>query len=82
MQKLLIVIIKIYRIAMSPFMARHCRFQPVCSSYAIVAIEQYGSIRGSWLAVKRIGRCHPWNEGGYDPVPSSHADELANRTIL
>ena len=53
----------------SPFIGRHCRFQPGCSSYAVEAIEKHGSIRGSWLAVKRIGRCHPWNEGGYDPVP-------------
>ncbi len=69
MRKLLIVIIKIYQLTLSPFFGRHCRFQPSCSSYAIVAIDQHGAIRGGWLTIKRIGRCHPWNEGGYDPVP-------------
>ena len=46
-----------------------CRFQPTCSEYAAQAILRYGAVKGTWLAVKRIGRCHPWNPGGYDPVP-------------
>ncbi|WP_424946802.1 membrane protein insertion efficiency factor YidD [Candidatus Spongiihabitans sp.] len=69
MRKLLVAIIKIYKVMISPFIGRCCRFHPGCSSYAVEAIEKHGSIRGSWLAVKRIGRCHPWNAGGYDPVP-------------
>lgn len=78
MRKLLIAIIKIYQVAISPFIGRHCRFQPTCSSYAIEAIDQHGSICGGWLAVKRIGRCHPWNEGGYDPVPLCPDDHVCS----
>ena len=74
MQKLLIAIIKVYKVAISPFIGRHCRFQPTCSSYAIEAIDKHGLLRGGWLAVKQIGRCHPWNVGGYDPLPS-HPDD-------
>lgn len=47
-----------------------CRFYPSCSAYALEALEQHGAARGSWLAVKRVGRCHPWHEGGLDPVPA------------
>ncbi len=69
MRKLVILPIRFYRYAISPMMASHCRFYPSCSAYAIEAIEQHGSLRGSWLAAKRLSRCHPWHPGGFDPVP-------------
>ena len=69
MRKLALASIKFYRYAISPLMANHCRFYPSCSCYAYEAIEQHGFMHGSWLAARRLGRCHPWNPGGYDPVP-------------
>ncbi|MBS7325457.1 MAG: membrane protein insertion efficiency factor YidD [Thiopseudomonas sp.] len=69
MRKLVILPIRFYRYAISPLMASHCRFYPSCSAYAIEAIEQHGSLRGSWLAARRLGRCNPWHSGGFDPVP-------------
>lgn len=61
--------IKVYQRLISPLAPSTCRFQPTCSAYAVAAIDRYGVFRGGWLALKRIGRCHPWNPGGYDPVP-------------
>ncbi|WP_051883637.1 membrane protein insertion efficiency factor YidD [Salinisphaera hydrothermalis] len=58
-----------YRYAISPLIGPRCRFAPTCSEYALVALSRHGPIRGSWLAIRRILRCHPLNEGGYDPVP-------------
>jgi len=66
---LLIWLIKGYRYLISPMMGRSCRFYPTCSSYTLEAIERYGVLRGGWLGIKRILRCHPYNEGGVDPVP-------------
>jgi uncharacterized protein len=62
-------IVWIYRTAVSPLLGLNCRFQPSCSEYAMQAIRIHGGFRGSWLAAKRIGRCHPWGGSGYDPVP-------------
>ena len=62
-------LIRSYQVLISPYLGRHCRFTPSCSSYAMEAIEKHGSLRGGWLALNRIGRCHPFCEGGYDPVP-------------
>jgi len=70
MRQLLILPIKFYQIVISPFMANNCRYYPTCSHYSIEAIESFGFFRGSWLAIKRIFSCHPWHEGGYDPVPT------------
>ena len=64
-------LIRGYQIAMSWSMPR-CRFAPTCSQYALEAITVHGAVRGSWLAVKRIGRCHPWHPGGFDPVPEAN----------
>lgn len=69
-KKILIRLIRFYQIFLSPLKWRsHCRFTPTCSNYAIQAIEKYGAIRGSGLAVWRILRCNPFSKGGYDPVP-------------
>ena len=68
---LLLLIIKLYRLLLSPWLGRSCRFYPTCSQYSEQAIRQHGAIKGSWLTLCRIGRCHPWHEGGYDPVPDT-----------
>lgn len=62
-------LIRVYQIALSPLLGPNCRYYPTCSQYAIEAIESHGSLRGAWLTIKRISRCHPWHEGGFDPVP-------------
>ena len=67
--KLVTLPIKAYRKVVSPLLPPSCRFTPTCSAYAITAIERHGVVRGGWLAMKRIARCHPWNPGGVDPVP-------------
>jgi putative membrane protein insertion efficiency factor len=69
MQRLLTALIRAYQYVLSPLLGQHCRFTPSCSHYAVQAIERYGSLHGGWLAIKRIGRCHPWHAGGHDPVP-------------
>jgi len=71
MRKILIAFIKVYRFTLSPFIGQHCRFTPTCSQYATEAIEQYGAIKGSWMAAKRLGKCHPFHAGGWDPVPEN-----------
>ena len=65
------ILIRFYQIVLSPFVGQHCRFYPSCSNYALEAIQRQGSARGSWLAVKRLCRCHPWHPGGVDPVPNT-----------
>lgn len=81
MQRLLIACIKFYRLCISPLMAPHCRFYPSCSHYAIDAIRSHGALRGSWLTLRRIGRCHPLNPGGYDPVPPCQHCHHENNSI-
>ena len=73
MKILLIWLIKGYRFFISPLLPPACRFQPTCSMYAIQAIERFGVVRGSWMAIMRILRCHPFHPGGYDPVPDAKA---------
>ena len=65
----LLAIIGIYKYLISPFTPPSCRHQPTCSQYATEAIREWGPLHGSWMAVKRIGRCHPWGTWGFDPVP-------------
>ena len=65
--------VRLYRLLLSPLLGQRCRFAPTCSRYALDALENHGAFRGSWLAVRRVGRCHPWNAGGHDPVPSGRS---------
>jgi uncharacterized protein len=74
MRSVLILLLKGYRFAISPIYGQVCRYHPSCSAYALQAVTEHGSVRGSWLAARRIARCHPWAEGGYDPVPPRTAD--------
>lgn len=67
--RLLTALIRFYRTAISPMFPPACRYTPTCSQYAIEAIRKHGPLKGTWLAVKRICRCHPWGGSGYDPVP-------------
>jgi putative membrane protein insertion efficiency factor len=69
MRWLFILPIRFYQYAISPLLGPRCRFQPTCSHYAVEAIEEWGVLKGGWLALKRIGKCHPWGPWGYDPVP-------------
>ncbi|AJQ96266.1 membrane protein insertion efficiency factor YidD [Gynuella sunshinyii] len=72
MRWLLTGLIKFYQWFISPVLGPRCRFYPTCSNYALEAIKKHGALHGSWLAIKRIGKCHPWHPGGIDPVPEPH----------
>lgn len=69
MKLLLLGLIRAYRLVLSPWWGRQCRFTPSCSEYASEAIDRHGPLEGSWMALRRLGRCHPWCPGGFDPVP-------------
>lgn len=75
----LIQVVRFYRLAISPWFGANCRFDPSCSTYAIEALQVHGVLKGTWLAVRRIGRCHPWGGSGYDPVPEAPEDVDATR---
>ncbi|MCO5269451.1 MAG: membrane protein insertion efficiency factor YidD [Brumimicrobium sp.] len=64
-----LILIKLYQWVISPLLPANCRYNPTCSHYAIDALKEWGIIKGSWLAIKRISSCHPWGGSGYDPVP-------------
>lgn len=70
MQKLILALIRAYRYLVSPLLGSHCRFHPSCSEYAQEAVRAHGAARGSWLALRRVARCHPLSAGGFDPVPA------------
>ena len=69
MQRLLIALVKGYRLLLSPWLGSACRFEPTCSAYSLQALEQHGAAVGSYLTLRRLVRCHPWCDGGHDPVP-------------
>ena len=87
MRTVLITFIKAYQLVISPYLPPSCRYTPSCSCYAQQALRSHGTIKGMWLAIKRVCRCHPWHQGGYDPVPEKHdaccnyANSIANHTV-
>jgi putative membrane protein insertion efficiency factor len=73
-KKIVIWLLRGYKRFISPLLGQRCRFHPSCSEYTLQAVDRFGVLRGSWLGAKRIGRCHPFNEGGLDPVPDHWSD--------
>ncbi len=78
--RFLIAILVVYKRFLSPMLGPRCRFVPSCSEYAMEAIGRFGAFKGSWLAMRRVGRCHPLNPGGYDPVPEKTAHPSSTGT--
>lgn len=76
--KILIGIVRFYQLVISPMIGSRCRFTPTCSCYAVEALKTHGAVKGSWLSVKRILKCHPLNAGGYDPVPPKTNNKKEN----
>lgn len=72
--------VRAYRLLLSPWLGHGCRFQPTCSAYALDALERHGAVRGGWLALRRLMRCHPWGGQGYDPVPGADPAHDRERT--
>lgn len=79
-RNVLILLLRAYRAIVSPLYGQVCRFYPSCSAYALEAVTVHGAVRGSYLAVRRLARCHPWNSGGLDPVPDGHRHWPDGRT--
>lgn len=75
MKQVLLALIRLYRLTLSPWLGQQCRFYPTCSHYGEEAIEKHGALRGGWLTIKRIVKCGPWHQGGYDPVPDNNSGE-------
>jgi len=72
--RFILAAIGLYRLLLSPLLGPHCRYQPTCSAYAAEAVRRHGVLRGGWLVLRRIGRCHPLGGSGYDPVPDARSD--------
>jgi putative membrane protein insertion efficiency factor len=70
MKNIIFALISLYQLVISPMLGNRCRFHPTCSEYAKEAVMMHGARRGSWLSIVRLARCHPWNDGGFDPVPN------------
>jgi putative membrane protein insertion efficiency factor len=77
MRHLLRLLIRAYQLGISPLLGARCRFYPSCSQYALEAVSRHGSFKGSWLAMRRLARCHPFHAGGYDPVPTDARSNAA-----
>lgn len=77
MRKILIGLIRVYQLAFSPYLGVSCRYNPTCSSYAITALQRFGAVKGLFIALRRVSRCHPWHVGGEDPVPEKQ-DRLSH----
>lgn len=75
MKAVLLLLLRGYKLAISPMLGQNCRFYPSCSEYAAEAIREYGALRGSWMAGKRLCKCHPWHPGGVDLVPCRHQQD-------
>lgn len=71
MRKLILIPIRFYQLFISPLLGSNCRFSPTCSEYAFEAVKEFGVVKGLKMSVKRIGKCHPWHEGGFDPLPKN-----------
>ena len=77
MRQFIRILIRAYQLGISPLLGAHCRFYPSCSQYALEAVSTHGSLRGGWLAIRRLARCHPFHDGGYDPVPADLSSKAA-----
>mgnify|MGYP001952397828 CR=1 FL=1 len=80
MLRIIMTCIRCYQYVISPFMANHCRYHPSCSNYALQAVEIHGTLKGSYLVIRRLLRCHPFHPGGYDPVPDNHIEQQERTT--
>ena len=80
MQKLLMTLVRGYRLLLSPWLGSSCRFEPTCSVYSLQALELHGATRGSYLTLRRLVRCHPWCAGGHDSVPTALFSTLTSST--
>jgi len=80
-QRGLILIVKGYRLLLSPWLGSGCRFEPTCSMYALQALERHGAAQGSYLSLRRLVRCHPWCDGGHDPVPGYSTRLFASLSV-
>jgi putative membrane protein insertion efficiency factor len=78
----LVALLRFYQLVISPMRPPTCRFYPSCSSYAVTALQRFGPLKGSWLAARRLLRCHPWNPGGVDHVPPREPRPLATQTAV
>lgn len=76
MKYLLAALLRAYRLVISPLYGDVCKFYPTCSAYALDAVQTHGAMKGSWLSVRRLVRCHPWSLGGYDPVPGTESAKV------
>ena len=79
-RNLLLVLVRGYRLLLKPWLGNACRFEPTCSRYALEALDRHGAALGSYLAARRVLRCHPWCDGGHDPVPARAPFVLTSRT--